>query len=229
MISEKIREDGIHTHLADIFDIQFRETAADIIQEHIVPTDDTEFCRLILVFVIVEEIRNPVECDGRFPASSDTLHDDIFGRDITDDLILLLLDRGDDVAKDRFLVLGKIFDKQFVVCRHVVIIKPKQFPVGNIVCAFAVQINLHVVRFRYMVKTMSQFILIVDAGSGRPPVDDDNIRLIFCNSVLPDIETFRTFISEVSIVDAAKVRFCQSRAIFSKGILGMFQNILTGS
>ena len=79
------------------------------------------------------------------------------------------------------------------------------------------------------VKTMAQFILIVDAGSGRPPVDDDNIRLIFCNSVLPDIETFRTFISEVIIVDAAKVRFFQSRAIFSKGILGMFQNILTGS
>ncbi len=132
----EIRDEQIHPHLFHVIDIQLRKTAADVIQEHITAADDTEFRRLVTVFVVVKQIGDPVEGDGGFAAPCDSLNDNILERAVTNDQVLFLLNRCDDVAEYRLFVLGKVFYQQFVVCRNVIVIKAQQFPVGNIAGTF---------------------------------------------------------------------------------------------
>ena len=63
---------------------------------------------------------------GRLSAAGYALNDDVFKRDVTDDFVLFLLNGCDDVPENGLFILGQILDEQFVVGRHVVVIKAEE-------------------------------------------------------------------------------------------------------
>lgn len=205
--SHEIRDEQIHPHLFHMIYVQLRKTAADVIQEHIATADNTEFRRLVTVFVVVKQIGDPVEGDGGFAAPCDSLDDNIFERAVPDDQVLFLLDRCDDVAEHRLFVLGKVFYQQFVVCRNVIVIKAKQLPVRNIVGTFFLQIDRDSGGFRDIVGSLSDFIFVIDAGHRCTPVHHDYIRLVPGDSVFSDVAALLAAVSLVIIVDPAEIGF----------------------
>ena len=222
----QIREDFIHPHFVDMVDIQLRQTAPDIVQEHVAASDDAELGGLVEIFVVVQKVRDPVEGHRCFSAAGHTLDDDIFAGQIPDDGILLLLDGGDDIPQHGVLILRKIFHQQVVIGGDIIIVVAVQRAVGNVVGPFLVEIDFHIAGSGNGVMSVSQTVFIVHIGHRSPPVHDNHIGLIFRNAVFPDIAAFRGLVGQIVVDNPPEIRLIQRRSVFAEGILHMLQNIL---
>ena len=125
-----------HGHLTHAVDIQVRQDAGDIIQQDAVAAYDIEIIGAETFFIIVENIRDPVHGHGGLTGTCHALHDDVVEGGLADDLILLFLDRGDDLAQYGLLVFGQIFGEKFVGGNHFAVEIIKQLTRFYLVGAF---------------------------------------------------------------------------------------------
>ena len=86
--------------------IQFREAAGDVVQQHVVVSDNTELVRRKALFVVVQDIGDPVHGHSGLAASGHPLDDNVFKWGLADDLVLLFLYGGDNVSQNSVFVLG---------------------------------------------------------------------------------------------------------------------------
>ncbi|CRF29027.1 Uncharacterised protein [Mycobacterium tuberculosis] len=87
--------DGI---LYDALDIQVLNDLLYVLNKHTVRRENKDLLRAELLRILVQQIRDPVQSDARFAASSYALDQDRRGDAETNHFVLLALDRGDDIA-----------------------------------------------------------------------------------------------------------------------------------
>jgi len=73
------------------------------------------------------------------------LYNNVLIRQIPDDGILLLLDGSDDIAENRILILGQIFDQEVIIGGNIVIVIAVKLTIGNIIGTLLMKINLHII------------------------------------------------------------------------------------
>ncbi|MNC28386.1 hypothetical protein D3C75_765890 [compost metagenome] len=100
--------------LGNISDTQLRQHIRNIIQEHPVRCEDNHFLRRHLILVLIQQERQPVQRDRGFAAACHTLDNQRGVLRRPDDLVLLLLNRRDDVAETVVLVLTQPVDEEFI-------------------------------------------------------------------------------------------------------------------
>ena len=160
----------LHGHLPHAVHIQIGKHARDVFQQDPVAPHDIEILRLKPLLIVIEDIGDPVHGNRGFPRSRHALHDHVVIRGTADDIVLLLLDRGDDLSQDGLLVFGKIPGQQIVVGHHLGIIKIQQLPVLDLISPLSLQIDLHPAAARHGIAAFSQSVLIIGVGHGRAPV-----------------------------------------------------------
>ena len=74
--------------------------------------------------------------DSGFTRTGNTLYDDIVVRRLPDDIILLFLDRRNDLTQYSLLVFGKIFSQQIVIRDNFRIEKIKKSAVLDLIGTF---------------------------------------------------------------------------------------------
>ena len=106
--------------------IELRQPAGNIVEQHVVSADNTELVRRKFRLIVVENVGNTVHRDRRFPASRHALHDNVTVGGFPYDLVLLLLDRGNNIAEHDVLILGKIFHQKFIRSHRIVVVVAEQ-------------------------------------------------------------------------------------------------------
>ncbi|MNX76997.1 hypothetical protein D3C86_1085170 [compost metagenome] len=107
-ITECILLDVSHSKLGKHF--------GNIIDEHTVRRKNNHFLRGNLLFVLVQQVSQPMESNSRLPAPCHTLDDQRAVPARTNNLILLSLNCGDNVPKLIVLVLSQPIEQEFI--RH---------------------------------------------------------------------------------------------------------------
>ena len=154
------------------------------------------------------------------PAARHPLHENVVKRAFPYDLILLFLDRGDDIAEHGVPVFAQVFYQQFIICSHITVIKTLKTPLLNIVRAFEIQVDavfasLSVaVAVRNAVCALSDLVFIIYARDRRPPVHDLYIGLIAQDTVFSNIDRFKHPFINVAVIDPAKKRLVIRRPVF---------------
>ena len=106
----------------------------------------------------------------RLPRSCHPLNDHVMVRRAADDIVLLLLDRRDDLSQDGLLVFCQISGQQIVIGHHFGIIKIQQFPILDLISPLSLQIDLYPAAARHRIAAFSQSVLIIGVGDRRAPV-----------------------------------------------------------
>ena len=83
--------------------------------------------------------------DRRLSTARHALYNNVLIRQIPDDGILLLLDGSDDIAENRILILGQIFDQEVIIGGNIVIVIAVKLTIGNIIGTLLMKINLHII------------------------------------------------------------------------------------
>ncbi len=199
--------------------IQLRETACDVVDQNIAAAHDAELVGHKALLVVVHNIGDPVYCHRGLPAPGNALHEDVVKGAFPYDLVLFLLDRGDDIAEHGVPVLAQVLYQQLVVCRHIAVIKTLQTPPINVIGAFQVQVNAVFAPFsvtaavRNAVCSLPDLVFIVHAGDRRPPVHDRHICLVAQDAMLSDVDGLKQPLVHIAVIDPAKKRLVVRRPV----------------
>ena len=71
-------------------------------------------------------------------------YNNVLIRQIPDDGILLLLDGSDDIAENRILILGQIFDQEVIIGGNIVIVIAVKLTIGNIIGTLLMLSLIHI-------------------------------------------------------------------------------------
>ncbi len=169
--------------LLDLQLAQGRQDLLDVVQEGTVRPDDERAGAGEAVPVRVEQVRDPVQADGGLAGAGAALHADGTGQAGSDDLVLLGLDRGDDVphrahARALDLLLEQLADRgRLAGFGQVLVLVRRQLAAG--VPEAAAQGDVLRVGLGSPVERL---------GDGRAPVDDHRVAVGVVDVAAADVE-----------------------------------------
>ena len=124
---------------------------------------------------------------------------------LPDHVVLLLLDRRDDLSQHRLFIPGKIPREQLIVRHYIRIIEILQPVVLDLIGALPGQMNLITPLPLDRVRHIPQRGSIVDACDRRTPVDHHRLIRILCDDGTPDIVGLLLSALFVGEVDPSKI------------------------
>ena len=210
----------------DIINIQLRQTSCNIINQNITSANNTELIRSKTFLIIIHHIRNPVHCYRSLTTSCHPLHDHIMKRTGANDLILFLLDRSNNITQYNIPVLTQVLHQQFIISRHITVIKTLQLTVFYIIGAFQIQINTITAAIRYLITSFPQFILIIYSSNGSSPIYNDHMCFILLYTMLANIDGFCQMFIQILIINSPKKGLLICRLIMTELISAVFLQTL---
>ena len=147
-----------------------------------------------------------MHCHCCLPRTGRPLYDQVHLRGTADHCVLLFLDRGNDLTQDSAFVSCKIFREKFVICHNIRIIEIKEPVVGDLISAFALQVDLAAPLAFDCVTAAPHRIFIVYGRHGSAPVYDGRFGTVFRNAHTPYIIGFRAGKLRIAEIDPAEIR-----------------------
>ena len=203
---EKPYKQLFHRHLGNTVHIQIRQNAGNIVQQNPVAADNIKVLRAEFFLIIVKNIRDPVHRHRGLSRSRHSLDDQIPLRRSSDHIILLRLDRRNDLSKHRRLVSRQILGQKLIVRHHIGIKEILQPVIGDFIGSLSLQIHFKRTFALYRVSTSSRIIFIINRRQRRSPVDHDRFRRLFGNADPPHIIRFLLRLTDIFEINSAKIR-----------------------
>ena len=108
----------------------------------------------------------------------------------SNDFVLLLLNRGNDLAQNSLFVFGKILHQKIIVGYHFrvhIIEKPAVFYFEG---SFKLQIDRDLAPVRGVITAIAEAVFVIGVGNRCSPVDHDLCRSVLCNAAFANVEGF---------------------------------------
>ena len=105
-----------------------------------------------------------------FPRSRHALYDHVVVGRTADDIILLLLNGGDDFSQHGLLVFCQILRQQIVIGHHLGIVKIQQPSILNFIGTLSLQVNFDPSASRHGIAAFSKSVFIIGIRHRRAPV-----------------------------------------------------------
>ena len=163
--------------------------------------------------------------DRRLPAACHSLYNHAAVRRLADNIILFLLDCGDNLAEHGLLVFRQIFCQQLIVRDHLRIVEVNQPIPVYLVSALPLQINRILSSAWRKIAALSEPVFVIHIGNRRPPIHHKNMGRILHNTALSQIEGFlRTLAPAVVLlnIDPPEIRLFHCPQTFCKRDLHIF-------
>ena len=122
-----------HRHLPDAIHVQIRQDSGNIFQQNPVASYNIKVLRPEALCIIVKNKGNPVHGYGCLSGSGNTLYNDVVIRRFTNDVVLFLLDRRNNFAKNCLLIFRKILCQQLIIGNDFRIKVIEQLSVVNLI------------------------------------------------------------------------------------------------
>ncbi len=140
-----------------------------------------------------------------FSRARHPLHNHIVIGGFSDNLILLLLNGGNDFSQNRLLVFGQILCKKLVVGNYLAVKKIQQLSAFNFISTLARQINRNIHIPRRPVAAFSQIVFVICVCHRRAPVHHRLMGGVPCYAAPADIKRLLLTGFFIAENDSAKV------------------------
>ena len=175
VLVQKPHEKLLHGHLLHAVYVQVRKHSGDVLQQDPVASHNVKIFRLKPLLIVIENVGDPVHGHCGFSRSRHALYDHVVVGRAADDIILLLLNGGDDLTQHGLLVFCQILRQQIVVGHHLGIVKIQELSFLDLVGPLSLQVDFHPSSAGHRIAAFPQAVLIIGIRHRRAPVHHDPV------------------------------------------------------